>query len=205
MSQPPRKAKKAAPKRKPAKKRAAPRKAKSPPKKIIGKRTPLGRPSPYRKEYVEQARQLATFGATDIEIADFFGVSDRTIYRWADQHKDFCQALKLGRDEVDERVQRSLYHKATGYSFEAEKIFCDKGRVTRVKYREHVPPDTTACIFWLKNRRKAEWRDRQPEEQSSADSIVSLLQEIAEKRHAERLAQAAKTIEAVQIEKPEDK
>jgi hypothetical protein len=47
----------------------------------------------------------------------------------------------------------SLYNRANGYSYDAEKIFCDKnGKVTRVPHREHVPPDVTACIFWLKNR-----------------------------------------------------
>jgi hypothetical protein len=53
----------------------------------------------------------------------------------------------------------SLYNRANGYSYEAEKIFCDKnGKVTRVPYREHVPPDVTAWIFWLKNRDPAHWR-----------------------------------------------
>jgi hypothetical protein len=47
----------------------------------------------------------------------------------------------------------SLYNRANGYSYDAEKIFCDKnGKVTRVPYVEHVPPDVTACIFWLNNR-----------------------------------------------------
>jgi hypothetical protein len=47
----------------------------------------------------------------------------------------------------------SPYNRANGYSYDAEKIFCDKnGKVTRVPYVEHVPPDVTACIFWLKNR-----------------------------------------------------
>ena len=48
----------------------------------------------------------------------------------------------------------SPYNRANGYGYDAEKIFCDKnGKVTRVPYREHVPPDVTACIFWLKNRK----------------------------------------------------
>ena len=51
-------------------------------------------------------------------------------------------------------VERSLYHRANGYSYDAVKIFCSKdGKVTKVPYREHVPPDVTACIFWLKNRK----------------------------------------------------
>ena len=50
--------------------------------------------------------------------------------------------------------------RAVGYSYDAEKIFCDKnGNVTKVPYREHVPPDVTAQIFWLKNRDPKRWRD----------------------------------------------
>jgi PAS domain S-box-containing protein len=52
-----------------------------------------------------------------------------------------------------------LYSRAVGYTFDAVKIFCTKnGQVTKVPYREHVPPDVTACIFWLKNRKPAELR-----------------------------------------------
>lgn len=119
-----------------------------------------GRPSDYRDEYAEQARKLCQLGATDIELADFFGVSDRTIYRWQNKHEAFCQALKAGKDAADERVERSLYHKATGYTFESEKVFQHQGEIVRAPIREHVPPDTTAMIFWLKNRRPEAWRDK---------------------------------------------
>jgi hypothetical protein len=69
-------------------------------------------------------------------------------------------ALAAGKAEADGRVERSLYMRAVGYSYDAEKIFCDKnGNVTKVPYREHVPPDVTAQIFWLKNRDRAHWRD----------------------------------------------
>jgi hypothetical protein len=75
----------------------------------------------------------------------------------------FCQHLYRddnGKAEADDRVERSLYSRAVGYSFNSEKIFCNKdGEVTRVPYVEHVPPDVTACIFWLKNRDPAHWRD----------------------------------------------
>jgi hypothetical protein len=67
---------------------------------------------------------------------------------------------KDGKEEADKRVERSLCNRAISYSYDAEKIFCDKnGKVTRVPYVEHVPPDVTACIFWLKNRKPPEWRD----------------------------------------------
>src|SRR6478609_11359678 len=120
----------------------------------------MGRPSSFRPEFVEQARKLCELGATDLELADFFEVDVRTIYRWQAQQDAFCHALKAGKVAADERVTRSLYHRACGYTHDAVKIFQHQGEPVRVPYREHVPPDTTAAIFWLKNRRPEEWRDR---------------------------------------------
>jgi len=128
-----------------------------------------GRPSSYKPEYAEQARKLCSLGATDADLADFFEVSDRTIYRWASAHDEFCQALKAGKDVSDDRVERSLYHKAVGYTFDSEKVFQFQGEIVRAPTKEHVPPDTTAMIFWLKNRRKDTWRDRQEHELTGKD------------------------------------
>lgn len=109
-------------------------------------------------------------GLTDEELAKFFEVHVATIYRWQSQFPDFCEALKVGKAPADDRVERSLYHKACGYTFESEKIFNYQGKVVRAKCVEHVPPDTTAAIFWLKNRRKDEWRDRH--EHTGADGVA---------------------------------
>lgn len=119
-----------------------------------------GRPSAFKKEYVEQARKLCRLGSTDEDLADFFKVSIRTISNWKSEHEEFLQALKAGKDEADDRVERSLYQKAVGYTHEAVHFSSFQGKVTATPYREHVPPDTTAAIFWLKNRRKEDWRDR---------------------------------------------
>lgn len=130
-----------------------------------------GRPSSYKDEYAEQARKLCLLGATDDDLAEFFGVSNRTIYRWQTQHDGFCQALKAGKDVADDRVERSLYHKAVGYTFDAVKIFMPSGAAEPVyaPYKEHVPPSDTAAIFWLKNRRKGDWRDKHEHEHSGKD------------------------------------
>jgi hypothetical protein len=117
-----------------------------------------GPPSPFKPEMVEQARKLAQLGATDVEIADFFEVTKKTVYVWKHRHPEFAAAIATGKEGPDDRVVRSLYQKAVGYSFDSEKIFCDKGVVTRVPVVEHVPPSDTACIFWLKNRQG--WRDK---------------------------------------------
>jgi hypothetical protein len=119
-----------------------------------------GRPSSFKPEYVAQAQKFCALGATTPELADFFEVSSRTIERWSVEHEDFCRALKLGKEQADDRVEKSLYHRALGFKYETEKIFCNKdGVVTKVPHVEMVAPDTTACIFWLKNRRPEKWRD----------------------------------------------
>lgn len=136
----------------------------------------MGRPSNYRAEFVAQAEKLAKLGATDIEIADFFEVSERTLNTWKNQHPRFLQSLKAGKDESDQRVERSLYRRALGFEHEAVKIFCSKdGGVTQVPYREIIPPDTTACIFWLKNRRRDEWRDQQEHNHTGKVTLESLI------------------------------
>lgn len=119
-----------------------------------------GRPSKYKPEFVDQVKLLAENGATTAEIAEFFEVSSPTIRLWCAQNKDFLSALKAGKKIADDRVERSLYERAVGYSYDALKIMSYEGEVITQPYVEHVPPDTTAAIFWLKNRRPEKWRDR---------------------------------------------
>lgn len=118
-----------------------------------------GRPSVYREEFAAQTRKLCALGHTDQEVADFLNVSRNTLDRWRGLYPEFCDALKMGKAPADERVERSLFHRAVGYTFEAEEVFQYQGQIVRAKVRKHVPPDTTAAIFWLKNRRKDLWRD----------------------------------------------
>lgn len=131
-----------------------------------------GRPSKFKPEFVDQARKLCELGATDEEVAEFFEVSARTVYRWQTEHEAFCQALKAGKVAADERVERSLYHRAVGYTFDAEKVFQFQGEVVRAPIREHVPPDTTAAIFWLKNRRPEIWRDLSRQEVTHSGELT---------------------------------
>jgi hypothetical protein len=129
----------------------------------------MGRPSKFQPEFVTQAEKLCKLGATDMEIADFFEVDVRTLYRWKAEHEGFCQALKSGKDQADERVERSLYARATGYEHDDMDIRVVEGVVVQTPIRKHYPPDTTAAIFWLKNRRAAEWRDKVQQEMTGAD------------------------------------
>lgn len=128
-----------------------------------------GRPSSYKPEYAEQAAKLCALGATDMELANFFDVDTATIYRWRNLHEEFCEAVTCGKEKADERVARSLFNRAVGYTFESEKVFQYQGEIVRAKTLEHVPPDVGAAFNWLKNRRPDEWRDKQTQEHTGPD------------------------------------
>lgn len=147
-----------------------------------------GRPSKFKPEMVEQARRLSLLGATDREMAEFFQVSESTLNLWKIEHPEFSESLKLGKDAADERVEKSLYRRALGYSHDAVKIFADPktGAEQIVPFTEHYPPDTTAAIFWLKNRKPAEWRDRQ--ELTGADGKDLIPDALSETEIARRIA-----------------
>lgn len=148
-----------------------------------------GRPSAYRPEFVAQAAKLAKLGATDADLADFFEVSVVTIWSWKTRHGDFLSALKAGKDEADDRVERSLYARATGYTFDSLKIFCTKdGEVIEHEFKAHVPPDVVACIFWLKNRRPAEWRDKHEVDLSGSLSLKQIDSSMSPREAAEQYA-----------------
>lgn len=165
-----------------------------------------GRPSAYRNEFAKQAKKLCELGATDQELADFFEVDVRTVYRWKHDHEDFCQALKSGKDSADERVERSLYQRAIGYEQDEVKIFMPGGASEPVyaPFRAKVAPDVTAAIFWLKNRRSQEWRDKREHEltgkdggpieidqkvKEDADAVAGALARLAERARAGGVAE----------------
>jgi hypothetical protein len=127
-----------------------------------------GAPSKYKRSFVKQAQKLAELGATDVEVAEFFDINIATVYRWKHTYKEFCDALRVGKEKADDRVEASLYKKAVGYTFESEKIFNNQGEIVRASTTEFVQPDTSSAIFWLKNRRPDDWRDRVDYEHSGS-------------------------------------
>lgn len=120
-----------------------------------------GRPPNYHANLLPIVRKLAKIGATEREISDALGIDPSTFWAWKAEYPRFSNALALGKRQSDERVKRALFHRSVGYTHDATKIF--KGHDDQpvvVPYREHVPPDTNAAIFWLKNRQPDQWRDK---------------------------------------------
>lgn len=96
---------------------------------------------PYLPQYALQARHIAGLGATNQQIAKIFNIDIATFHKWTKDHPEFISAIKEGRDDPDNRVEASLFHKA-------------------------LSGDVTACIFWLKCRRPYVWRDRRSGEEA---------------------------------------
>ncbi|PEQ68950.1 hypothetical protein [Bacillus cereus] len=105
-------------------------------------------------------------GLVDEQIAKNIGISRATLSNWKKKHPLITRTLAKGKEVVDREVENALLKKALGYTYEEvitmrqeveEDVFQDV-EVKRIK--KQVPPDTTAIIFWLKNRKQDTWRDR---------------------------------------------
>lgn len=100
-------------------------------------------------------------GLTDEQIAKNVGIDRRTLYRWKEKESRICHSLKKGKEVVDFEVENALLKKALGYTITLHKQKVTKdGDVVDIEEDMHVPPDTTAQIFWLKNRKANKWRDK---------------------------------------------
>jgi len=128
-----------------------------------------GRKTLFRSIMIKEGEKLAGLGHTMQEIASFWGVSKRSLERWSLKYPEFCRAIKDGRIRADVRVEMSLYKRAMGYTYTEthykETVVIEGPKAgQRIRYVDKevvkmMPPDTTAQIFFLKNRRPTMWRD----------------------------------------------
>jgi len=130
------------------------------------------RPTSFKPEYTEQVERLCKLGTTDRDLCLFFNVSPQTVENWKKTYPEFFLALMKGKQEADMNVAEATYKNATGYDYYEEQAiklretsYMD-GKVSRVReyvqvvmVKRHRPADTTAQIFWSKNRRPDQWRD----------------------------------------------
>lgn len=155
-------------KKSPARKKAAVRKGvvrakKKPKSKTAGKSKSngqVGRNTKYFETYPEEAKNLCLLGATDSELAEYFGIGEATLNRWKLEHPEFRESIRAGKVYADAQVAGAIHRRAVGYSYLDSHVSVDPGAgvvVTAVEKVMH--PDVNAAKFWLKNRRKDEWRE----------------------------------------------
>lgn len=131
-------------------------------------------------------------GLTDEQIADNIGISRSTLNSWKDKYQDISDTLKRGKEVVDRQVENSLFERALGGTREVRKTFkvkekyyddhgklCEKEKLVQATDEVYIPGDTTAQIFWLKNRKPDKWRDKQEyEDRTAIDKLDGILKEL---------------------------
>lgn len=137
----------------------------------------MARPIKFKEEYIEQVEKLCKLGATDKEIADFFEVHEDTINQWKKRYPEFSVSIKRGKTIADMEIANKLFKRASGYEFVETTKERKRGQliVTKEVVKE-IAPDPTSMIFWLKNRQKDKWRDKQHfDHTSDEDKIESVV------------------------------
>ena len=123
-------------------------------------------------------------GLTDADISHNIGITERTLRDWKRRYPTINACLKNSKDLADTIVENALFRKATGYKTKevSYKADSDGNLVPVSAVEKEVPPDTTAQIFWLKNRRPDLWRDRRKEADSDGQSggVVVLPEVVAD-------------------------
>lgn len=138
--------------------------------------------SKYNPEYHDDwAWSLAIKGATNKEMAEAFGISLRTVIRWMNEHESFADAVERGKNIADAKVERSLYQRAIGFEItDTEKtVDMDKDgnpKPVRIKNTTRkIVPDTMAIMYWLNNRKRGQWSQRQEVALSASDNSEDVL------------------------------
>lgn len=114
-----------------------------------------------KEENLNKIQEWSLSGATHEDIANAMGINVSTLYAWSNAHEEISNALKTTKDFADIQIENALYKRAKGYTVKLIKQKVTKdGEVITYFDEQHIAPDTTAQIFWLKNRKPSIWRDK---------------------------------------------
>lgn len=122
-------------------------------------------------------------GLSNEQIAHNIGINKDTLYEWQKRFSDFSDALKKGKEVVDREVENAMLKRALGYEYDevTQEPVTDKDtgvtemRVTK-RVTKQIVPDVTAQIFWLKNRKPEEFRDKRDVELSGSVDLGSIIE-----------------------------
>lgn len=118
-------------------------------------------------------------GLTDEMIATKMGITRKTLAEWKKKYGNICDTLKRGKEVVDIQVENALLKRALGYQYEEVSEKYEMGILTERKVtKKEVIPDTTAQIYWLKNRKPEVWRDKREQsgkEEYENDGFIEAL------------------------------
>ncbi|WP_333879274.1 hypothetical protein [Methylobacter sp.] len=111
-----------------------------------------GKTTQFKSEYCEQVFNYCSLGASEKQLAQFFGIDEKELIDWKIKYPKFQKAIKRGQIMADANVASSLYRRGIGYSHKEMKVIQREGKLIAIEVDKHHPPDVQACIFWLSNR-----------------------------------------------------
>lgn len=125
---------------------------------------------------------MARDGLTQQQIANNLGISIDTLIENKKKYSEFNNALKKGKEVIDFEVENALLKRALGYEYEEETY--ENGILTK-KVKKQVAPDTTAQIFWLKNRKPNTWKDKVETDEdreavANASQVIAKIRKVAQ-------------------------
>lgn len=134
----------------------------------------MGRPPKFKDEYQQITLVLCRLGAIDVDVAEAFDVDERTIYNWKKKFPEFFQSMKEGKDEINEKVEKTLLDLAMG-GIELKESKIERGpnktdrngktivgNIEKVhQIKKTLAPNHASCALWLQNRDPKRWRDHQ--------------------------------------------
>lgn len=136
----------------------------------------MGRKSTYNNDILERVKMWARDGLTEKEMCAKIGITEQCFAIWKHKYIELVVALKENKEIVDAKVEQALYKKAMGFEYEETKITVDENGKKRVeKIKRFCPPSDTAMIFWLKNRQRTKWRNREEVEISDSGNLTELI------------------------------
>lgn len=137
-----------------------------------------GRPSAWHDGFIHLVSQMTLVGANQTQVARLLGVAHDTISAWMRDKPGFSEAIKQARENADLEVEDALRKRALGFEHASEKIFCTKdGDIVRANCTVKYPPDSTAALFWLKNRHPVRWREQVAPDGPTPEDAKRLLRE----------------------------
>ena len=139
-----------------------------------------GRKSKYNPDYhPETAEGLAKLGYTNKEIAQYFGVSEATIYNWQDEFLEFLEAITRGKVPADIMVVNAAIKSATGHTETVKRQVLDKdGNIIDLEVEQYYPPNHHSLKMWLYNRQPKKWRDKPEPEPDENEEFIVEVQEV---------------------------
>ena len=124
-------------------------------------------------------RGWARDGLIDKQIAHNMGVAWSTLKTWKNRFPELAEAISKSKEVVDREVENALFKRAMGYWVtETETTTFSDGTTKTTEKRRHIVPDTTAQIFWLKNRKPDEWREKNDLTLTPSNGVLESLMEL---------------------------